>query len=260
MRVGIHRVDAPSVAGVVVLGMLDAVERRIAHVDVRARHVEPGAQHGGPIEQGAGAHLAEAGKVFGGRAIAKSTVCAGVSEVTAVRSHLVGTLLVDVGQARIDQRFRGAVHEIEIVAGVVEMADAVRLPVEPQPLDGVEDAVDILLLFLLRVGVVEAQVADAAVLGREPEVQRDAFRMTDVQIAVRLGREAGADPGRIGGASGVVRGVAGSSGEASLGIGAVRQVTLDDLPKKVAARILGSGTGIDRFGHGLGVQQSEAGS
>ena len=46
------------------------------------------------------------------------------------------------------------------------------------------------LLLLLRVRVVEAQMADAAVLAGEPEIQADALRVPDVQVAVGLGRKA----------------------------------------------------------------------
>ena len=46
-------------------------------------------------------------------------------------------------------------------------------------------------LFLARVGVVEAQVAQAAELLGDAEVQADRLGVADVQIAVRLGREAG---------------------------------------------------------------------
>jgi hypothetical protein len=43
---------------------------------------------------------------------------------------------------------------------------------EAQPLHGVLDAVDVLLLFLLGVGVVEAQVAHAAVVARQPKFRQ----------------------------------------------------------------------------------------
>ena len=42
--VGVHRVDAPLVAGAVVGGFLDAVDRRVAQVDVGRLHVDLGAQ------------------------------------------------------------------------------------------------------------------------------------------------------------------------------------------------------------------------
>ncbi|MPN53960.1 hypothetical protein SDC9_201629 [bioreactor metagenome] len=49
VREGVHRVDAPLVAGVVMLGMLDAVDGRVAQVDVGRRHVDLGTQHGGTV-------------------------------------------------------------------------------------------------------------------------------------------------------------------------------------------------------------------
>jgi cardiolipin synthase len=55
------------------------------------------------------------------------------------------------------------------------------------------DAVDVLLLLFLGIGVVEAHVAHAAVVARQAEVQADALGVAHVQVAVGLGREAGAD-------------------------------------------------------------------
>src|SRR5262249_23076526 len=55
------------------------------------------------------------------------------------------------------------------------------------------DRVDVLLLLLDRVGVVETQVAAAAELLRDPEVERDCLGVPDVEVSVRLGREAGHD-------------------------------------------------------------------
>src|SRR5687768_193909 len=45
-------------------------------------------------------------------------------------------------------------------------------------------------VFCLKKKIVEAQVAPAAVLGRESEVQADRLGVADVQVAVRLGRKA----------------------------------------------------------------------
>ena len=59
MRVGVHRVDLPRVAGHVVLGKADAVDRRVAHVDVGRAHVDLGAQDHAAFGVLAGAHLAE---------------------------------------------------------------------------------------------------------------------------------------------------------------------------------------------------------
>src|SRR5690606_8656560 len=47
--------------------------------------------------------------------------------------------------------------------------------------------------FLCRIRVVEAQVAQAVELGGDAEVQADRLGVADVQVAVGLGRKAGAD-------------------------------------------------------------------
>jgi hypothetical protein len=80
---------------------------------------------------------------------------------------------------------------------------------KPSQLHGFLDGVDVLLLFLLGVGVVEAQVAGAAVGLRQAEVQADALGVADVQVAVGLGREARADARRVQRTGLVVGGVAG---------------------------------------------------
>ena len=226
-----------AVAGVVVRGAADAVERRVAQVDVGVAHADLGAQHGGAVGQLAVAHVAETRQVFGRGAGAVGAVLARFAEVAAVGAHLFRRLLVHIGVAGLDQVLGGAVHEVEVVAGVVEVAVAVRLPAEAQPLHRVEDGVDVFLLFLLRVGVVEAHVAHALVVARQAEVQADALGVAHVQVAVGLGREAGADAGRVGHAGlrlCVLAGVAGRVAPAAAAVGAGGEVVFDDLAQEVA--------------------------
>src|SRR5580693_7441048 len=63
-------------------------------------------------------------------------------------------------------------------------------PVEAEPADVFLNRVDVLLLFPDRVGVIEAQVAAAAELLGDPEVERDRLGVAEVEVSVRLGREA----------------------------------------------------------------------
>ena len=84
---GVHRVDAPFVAGVVVGGAADAVDGRVAQVDVGAGHVDFGAQHHGAVGMLAVAHFAKAGQVLGRRAAAERAVDAGLAEVAPVDAH-----------------------------------------------------------------------------------------------------------------------------------------------------------------------------
>jgi len=53
-------------------------------------------------------------------------------------------------------------------------------PVEAEPADVLLDRVDVLNVFFDRIGVVEAQVAAAAVLERHAEIEADGFGVADV--------------------------------------------------------------------------------
>jgi hypothetical protein len=222
VRVVVHRVDAPVVARAVVVRMADAVQGRVAVGHVRRghrvlRHLR--AQDVLAVLVLAGLHVAEQLQRFLDRAIAERRIGARRAEVAAVLRHVFGALAVDVGKTLLDQVFGDLVELVEIVAGVVQVFLAALLPRKAEPLDAVHDGVDVFLVFLLRIGVVEAQVAAAGVVARQAEVQADRFRVADVQVAVRLRREAGND-----------------RRHAFAVVGAGRQVVVDDGAQEIRRR------------------------
>jgi hypothetical protein len=231
---GVHGVNAPFVAGVVVGGAANAVNGRVPHVDVGAGHVDFGAQNHSAICMLALRHLPETLQILGRGAAAEGAVHAGLAKVAPVGAHVFGALFVHIGVAGFNQVLRRAVHEVKVVAGLVQVVLAIGLPVKAQPLHGVQNAVDVFGVFFFGVGVVKAHVAHAAVVARQAKVQANAFGVAHVQVAIGLGREAGADFGGVGRASGVVGGVAGAACPAALGVGAVFQVFFDDLAQEVA--------------------------
>ncbi len=90
-------------------------------------------------------------------------------------------------------------------------------------------------------------MADAAVVARQAEVQADGLGVADVQVAVGLGREAGADPGRVQRTGGVMRRVARAAAEVARRLEALFQVALDDGAQEVAGldggvRLVGRGS------------------
>src|SRR6185436_12846390 len=97
---------------------------------------------------------------------------------------------------------------LEIIRGVVK----VLAPIEAEPAHVALDGVDIFLLFLGRVGVVEAEMTAAAELLGDAEIEADRLGMADMKVAVGLGRKA-RDHGR-----------------ATLGV----EIGLDDVADKVA--------------------------
>ena len=59
VRIGVHRIDAPFVAGAMVMGMLDAVNGRIAQVDIGRGHIDFGTQDMCAFSMLARPHFAE---------------------------------------------------------------------------------------------------------------------------------------------------------------------------------------------------------
>ncbi len=89
----------------------------------------------------------------------------------------------------MDQLHRVLIHLLKVVRGVEEAV----APVVPQPVDVLLDGVYEFLVLLGGVCVVHAKITDTAVLLRRTEVHKDGLGVTDVQIAVRLGRKTGMD-------------------------------------------------------------------
>ena len=166
----VGRVDAPGVARARMLRVEDPVQDRVAQVDVRrrpcrcgraARELRRGTRRRACARRGRGSPR-PAGPARG---------CSRPGSVkrAAVLADLVGREVVDVGLAGPDEVDGPLVELLEVVGGEVE----VLAPVEPQPADVGLDGVDVLLLFLHGVRVVEAQVAAAAELLGDAEVEAD---------------------------------------------------------------------------------------
>jgi hypothetical protein len=164
----------------------DAVQDRVAQVDVARGHVDLRAQHARAVGELAGAHAREQVEALLGGPVAPRALAAGLGERAAVLADLVGREVVDVGLAGLDEVDGPLVELLEVVRREVE----VLAPVEAQPAHVGLDGVDVLLLLLDRVGVVEAQVAAAAELLGDAEVEADRLGVPDVEVAVGLGREA----------------------------------------------------------------------
>ncbi len=164
--------------------MTNPVQRRIAHVEIGRRHVDLRAQDVRAVREFSRAHPREQRQILLDGSIAVRTVPSRLGQRAAVGANLVGIQAVDVGLPLLDQRDGKLVELLEVV-GRIELG----VPREAQPLDVFLDGVDILDVFLGRVRVVEAEVADAAPLLGDAEVQADGLRVSDVKIAVRFRRK-----------------------------------------------------------------------
>ena len=186
----VHGVDAPLVPLAVVVHVVDAVEHRVSHVEVAAGQVDLGPEGVFALGELTGAHPAEQVKVFFRAAVAPRRGAGGLAGIgAAVLAHLLAGQVVHIGFALGDQLFGVLVALIKVIAAVEDAA----VGVGTQPVQILDDAVDILLAFAGGVGVVQTQVEFAAVLVGNGPVDIDGLGAADVQIAVGLRREAGVD-------------------------------------------------------------------
>ena len=183
----VARIDAPARAGARMRRVQDAVEHRIAQIDVARGHVDLGTEHARAVRKLARAHAAEQVEVLLDAAVAERAVGPRLGQGAAGETHLLLRLVVDIGLAGADQVLGPRIELLEIVGGVIE----VLAPIEAEPAHVALDGVDIFLRLLGRVGVVVAQVAVAAELLRHAEIEADRLGMADMEIAVRLRRKAG---------------------------------------------------------------------
>src|ERR1700722_20694548 len=169
--------------------MQDAVQHRVAQVDVAGGHVDLGAQHARAVRELAGFHAAEQVETLLDRAVAERRVLAGLGQGAAIDADVGLRLVVDIGEAALDQSLRPFIEPIEVVRGVTRLTG----PIVAKPTHISLDGVDILLLFLGRIGVVEAQVAVARKFPGNSEIERDRLSVADMEVAVRFRRESGHD-------------------------------------------------------------------
>ena len=102
MRVVVHRIDAPFVAGVMVMGAADAVDDGVAHIDVARSHVDFQTQGFAAVGKLAVFHACEQVEVFCDTAVAVRAVFARFGQRAAVFAHFFGRQIIDICFAVFD--------------------------------------------------------------------------------------------------------------------------------------------------------------
>ena len=182
----VHRVDAPLVAGTVMMGVLDTVEYRVTEHHIGMRHIYLRAEHLLAVGIFAGLHFPEEAQVLLYAAVAPRAVLARGLDRAAVLPHLLLGLVIDVCLA-LEYHLLGPLIELVEIIGSV----AFLLPLESQPLDVLFDCVHIFGVLLRRIGVVVAEVGLSVIFLGKAEVYAETLGVAEVQIAVRLRRETG---------------------------------------------------------------------
>jgi hypothetical protein len=95
------------------------------------------------------------------------------------------TQLVHISIARLDQLQRPLEQLFKVVAGVADFC-----PVVAKPFNIILNGADELIALLLRIGIVEAKVAEPAKFFGDVEAQANRLGVPDLQVAVGLWGEA----------------------------------------------------------------------
>ena len=185
VREVVERVDAPRVPGALVAAAANAVEHRVAQIDVVGCHVNFRAQHHFAVGVVAVFHAREKFQVFLHAAFAVAAVDARLGQRAAPGANFLGALPVHIGQALFDQLHREVMQLPEVIGGVRDAA-----PFKAEPANVLLNRGRVFRVLFFRVGVVKAQRATPAVIARDAEVQADRLGVADVQVAVRLRRKA----------------------------------------------------------------------
>ena len=190
----VHGIDAPLVPLTVVVHMADAIDDRVAHIEVAGSQIDLGAEGITVVLKFSGAHSGEQVQTFLNGAVAVRGNGRGI-QVAPVLLELLRRQLADVGQSLFDEFYRVLVVLFKIVGAVVEAV----APVEAQPVDILLDGLHKLHVLFGGVGVVHAEVAQAVVLFGGAEVDDQRLAVADMQIAVGFRRKPGVNglPGKL---------------------------------------------------------------
>ena len=192
VREVVHRIHAPLVAEMIVGDVTDAVDDRIAEMDIRRRHVNLRANAPFAVRILAIAHLVEDLEVALGIGISRGARRAGLLGNAAVLLPLVLRQVAAIGLPAANQLLGDLEHRVKHVRRVVE-AGLARIalagPLEAEPVDVLLDVLGVLVGLLGRIRVVESEVALAIKELGHAEVNADGLGVSDMNVAVRFRRK-----------------------------------------------------------------------
>ena len=182
----VHGINAPFITRIVMGHVRHTVNDRVAHVDVGACHIDLCPQCLLTVRKLAGAHALKEIEVFLNAPLAVGVIFAGFCQGAAILAHLFRGQVGDIGLALFDELDCDIVHLLEIVRSKEKPV----LKIGAQPLDVLLDGLDELNLFLGGVGIVKAKIELSAILLCHAVVEKNALGMSDMKIAIGLGRKA----------------------------------------------------------------------
>jgi hypothetical protein len=147
MREGVHRVNAPCIASVVVRCPSNAVNGRVAQVDVGRCHVNFGAKDSAPSDSLPSRISRKRFKFSSGVRERKGLFLPGVLKSPRWARMSSADCSSTYAKFCLYEEFGSPVHEVEIIAGLVQMRSAMSIPIETQPCHCIQNRVDVFGVF-----------------------------------------------------------------------------------------------------------------
>ena len=166
--------------------MLDAIQKRITEHHIGMSHVDLGAEDLFAVGVLAVTHLTEKTEIFFDAAVPVGGFLAGGVDGAAALADFVLSLVVDVGEATLNQLLGPGIELVEVIGSI-----KLLIPLETKPFDVFLDGIDVLGVFLDGISVVVAEVGLTAVFLSQTEVKADALGVAKMEITVRLRRKPG---------------------------------------------------------------------
>ena len=114
VREVVHRVDAPFGTGAMVRHVVDAVDDRVAHIEVAGSEVNLCTERHSAVFKLAGAHAGKQVETLLHRTVTVRALRRG-GEVAAHFTHLVRRELANIGKALFDELYGAVVHIFKII-------------------------------------------------------------------------------------------------------------------------------------------------
>ena len=141
-----------------------------------------------PIAKSSISHALKERKALHCITVTKRAFLTWFRQVAAIFTNLLGAKVVYVSLTLLDKGNRPVIELFKIIRGKIKVVP----PVESQPTDIILDCLHIFRLLPCRVGVIKTKMASgtsAFMLLSNAKVQANRLCVTNVQVAIRLGRK-----------------------------------------------------------------------
>ena len=194
-RVGkvVHGEDTPLGALTVMLDVPNAVEHRVPHVEVAALQINFGPEGVLALGELPILHAFKQVQRFLDGPVPPGGASGGIY-VSAVLLELFRSEFTHIGQTLFNKSHGQLIGLVEVVGAIKEPI----APVKTKPMNILLDCIHKLSVLFSRIGVVHAQVADAAEFFRRTKVNNQRLAVSNVEITVGLRWETGVNlhPGK----------------------------------------------------------------